>query len=1150
MSLASTSVSLRRFWTPALARIAILSALCVLQPALASAQLIISELRLRGPAGPDDEFIEIYNSSGNNHTVAAAGGTGYGIAASDGVTRCTIPNGTVIPNRGHFLCVHSGSGGYSLGMYPAGNGTNASGDALYSAGIPDNAGVALFNNNIGTTSYVLGNRMDAVGSTSEANAVYKEGTGHLPLSPSPAFIDYSLVRKLVGGGCTGSGGGGNCTTVAQVQTTPGPVVTPLQDTDNNAVDFIFVETSGASVGAGQRLGAPGPENLSSPVSVDGIGLTASAADPSRPSNAPPNYVRLGGPWCGPPNPVVPPCDFGTNSDVGRMDIRQKFTNNTGANITRLRFRIVDITTFPAQSGVADLRPMTSGDIGDPILGTVRGTTLEQPPSQTLGSGFNGTLSVGAITLGAPLPPGGRIDVRFVLGVVVPGAARFCVAAEMLPATAASQVFCFINPTEGTIREISQTFSNSAAIVIPASGTGAATGAPATPYPPTITIAGFTGTVARVTVKLKQISHAFPGDIDVLLVGPTGAKFVLMSDALGTSDLTGQTYTFDDRASVALLSAVTGAPPPSGSFKPTNYGIGDLFPAPAPVGPYPGAGPGGTDTFASVFGGLNPNGAWRLYVVDDAPADTGAIAGGWELTLISACTAPLGAVEADFNGDCAGDISVYRPSTGEWFANNQAPVQFGLPGDVPVAGDYDADGKADRAVYRPSSGQWFVQNQATVQFGLPGDVPVAGDYNGDGTTDRAVFRPSTGQWFVQGQATVQFGLPGDQPVPGDYDGDRTTDRAVYRPSTGQWFAQGQATVQWGLPGDITVPADYDGNGTTDRAVFRPSTGQWFVHGQGTVQFGLTGDVPVPADYNGDGIVDRAVLRPATGQWFVQGQATVVFGLPGDLPVLRPDAVGDFNNDGSSDVAGYLGDYDGNGTTDVAVFRPSTGQWFVQNQVAVQFGLPGDIPVPGDYNGNGTTDRAVFRPSSSTWFVENQGSVPFGLPGDIPVPGDYDGNGTTDRAVFRPSTGEWFVQNQATVQFGLPGDVPVPGDYDGNGTTDRAVYRPSNGFWFVQNQAAVQFGLPGDVPVPGDYDGNGTDDRAVYRPSSGLWFVQNQATVQWGLPGDLPVPGDYDGNGTMDRAVYRPSSGTWFVQNQATVQWGLPGDIPASRAYSPR
>ena len=139
------------------------------------------------------------NSSRSTTTAApttpwsAASGTGYGVAASDGTTRCSIPNGTVIPARGHYLCVNSVA--YSLGAYPAGNGTTATGDATYTTDIPDNAGIALFNNNTGGGNYILANRLDAVGSTSEANTLYKEGTGY---PGADAVLDRLLVlpRRL------------------------------------------------------------------------------------------------------------------------------------------------------------------------------------------------------------------------------------------------------------------------------------------------------------------------------------------------------------------------------------------------------------------------------------------------------------------------------------------------------------------------------------------------------------------------------------------------------------------------------------------------------------------------------------------------------------------------------------------------------------------------------------------------------------------------------------------------------------------------------------------------------------------------------------------------------------------------------------------
>src|SRR5262249_42188677 len=113
-------------------------------PATATAgQLIISEFRVRGANGLEDEVIEIYNASGADHTVAALSGSGYGVAASDGITRCSIPNGTIIPNGGHYLCVNSV--GYSLASYPAGSGATATGDTTYTTDIPDNAGIAIFN---------------------------------------------------------------------------------------------------------------------------------------------------------------------------------------------------------------------------------------------------------------------------------------------------------------------------------------------------------------------------------------------------------------------------------------------------------------------------------------------------------------------------------------------------------------------------------------------------------------------------------------------------------------------------------------------------------------------------------------------------------------------------------------------------------------------------------------------------------------------------------------------------------------------------------------------------------------------------------------------------------------------------------------------
>ena len=79
--------------------------------------------------------------------------------------------------------------------------------------------------------------------------------------------------------------------------------------------------------------------------------------------------------------------------------------------------------------------------------------------------------------------------------------------------------------------------------------------------------------------------------------------------------------------------------------------------------------------------------------------------------------PAPSLAADFDGDGKTDLTVYRPTTGEWFVRysssnysygNWTSYQWGLPGDVPLAADFDGDRKTDLTVYRPTAGEWFVR----------------------------------------------------------------------------------------------------------------------------------------------------------------------------------------------------------------------------------------------------------------------------------------------------------------------------------------------------------------------------------------------------------------------------------------------------------
>src|SRR5262245_6575848 len=180
--------------------------------------------------------------------------------------------------------------------------------------------------------------------------------------------------------------------------------------------------------------------------------------------------------------------------------------------------------------------------------------------------------------------------------------------------------------------LNASFSNSTPIIIPATGGGDPAGAPSNPYPSTINVSGLNGTITRVTAQLLDYNHVSPDDVDVLLVGPGGQKILLMSDVGGSGSANHVNLTFDD-AGPSMPPNIT-----SGTFRPTNNGADDLFPSPAPPGPYP------DPQRLSTFLNLNPNGVWSLFAVDDLLGlGGGNINGGWRLNITTTasvcCSSP-------------------------------------------------------------------------------------------------------------------------------------------------------------------------------------------------------------------------------------------------------------------------------------------------------------------------------------------------------------------------------------------------------------------------------------------------------------------------------------------------------------------------------
>ena len=68
---------------------------------------MISEFRFRGPNGGNDEFVEIYNNTDAPIDISGWKMNGSNNAATTS-TRATVPAGTILPARRHYLFINSG----------------------------------------------------------------------------------------------------------------------------------------------------------------------------------------------------------------------------------------------------------------------------------------------------------------------------------------------------------------------------------------------------------------------------------------------------------------------------------------------------------------------------------------------------------------------------------------------------------------------------------------------------------------------------------------------------------------------------------------------------------------------------------------------------------------------------------------------------------------------------------------------------------------------------------------------------------------------------------------------------------------------------------------------------------------------------------
>ncbi|MGH7263730.1 MAG: FG-GAP-like repeat-containing protein, partial [Candidatus Rokuibacteriota bacterium] len=143
---------------------------------------------------------------------------------------------------------------------------------------------------------------------------------------------------------------------------------------------------------------------------------------------------------------------------------------------------------------------------------------------------------------------------------------------------------------------------------------------------------------------------------------------------------------------------------------------------------------------------------------------------------------------------------------------------------------------------------------------------------------------------------------------------------------------------------------------------------------------------------------------------------------------------------------------------------------------------------DFDGDNTSDPALYRGSTGAFFIGQSFDTSLlqlccadPSQGDVPLPADYDGDFKDDIAVYRGSTGAFFIFRSSDSTFDQlccadpsQGDRPLPADYDGDGKADIAVYRESNGAFLVfrssdstlVQQCCADPSL-GDQPIPADY-----------------------------------------------------------------------------------
>jgi hypothetical protein len=254
----------------------------------------------------------------------------------------------------------------------------------------------------------------------------------------------------------------------------------------------------------------------------------------------------------------------------------------------------------------------------------------------------------------------------------------------------------------------------------------------------------------------------------------------------------------------------------------------------------------------------------------------------------------------------------------------------------------------------------------------------------------------------------------------------------------------------------------------------------------------------------------VFRPGTtnGSSFLLDTGHNNAYVAGTSKFIQSFLTGTFN--GISAAAGDIGvagDWNGTGHSSVGVYRPSTGQWFL------------------DANGDGVYDAGDF-----TYFF---GGLTAGGNVDTPVVGDWSGTGKSCIGISRNNGSGIFwlldlncngtFDNTPTDAFfpfgGISGDVPVVGAWTGGAYRVGVVRKYAPGgvpvgapfFWVLDAGSANAGNTPAAHP-------------ACISASQTNCSAQTTPFAFGGLVGDTFITGDWLGTGISRAGVYR--TGNWL------------------------